>query len=53
MKNTKHQKPNTKEPSNSKPEPAETYVTRNRGCAWVLKDEEPPGPEQRHPFDFE
>jgi four helix bundle protein len=53
MKNTKNQNPNTKEPSNSKPETIVTYVTGNGGGAWVLKDEEPPGPEQRHPFDLE
>lgn len=39
MKNTKNQKPNTKKPSNSKVEPAVTYVTGNGGGAWVLKDE--------------
>ena len=51
--NTKHQKPNTKEPSNSKPEPIVTYVTGNGAGDWVLKDEPTAGPEQRHPFDLE
>ena len=53
MKNTKNQSPNTKKPSNSKPETTVTYVTGNGGDAWVLKDEPTAGPEQRHPFDFE
>ncbi len=53
MKNTKNQSPNTKKPSNFKPEPTVTYVTGNGGDAWVLKDEPTAVPELRHPFDFE
>jgi len=53
MKNTKYQSPNTKKPSNSKPERAVTYVTGDGVGDWALKDEPTGGLEQRHPFDFE
>jgi len=54
MRNTKHQKPNTKEPSNTKRLVANaSYPAGNGESSWALKDE-PPKPEGgRHPFDFE
>src|SRR6266545_3953784 len=52
MKNTKHQKPNTKQHSNTK------YPTRREGngdssAEWRLKDEPAKNEGGRHPFDFE
>jgi hypothetical protein len=54
MRNTKHQTPNTKEPSNTKRLVANaSYPASNGENSWVLKDEPPESTSGRHPFDFE
>jgi four helix bundle protein len=54
MKNTKHQTPNTKELSTSKPvRSGVSYSNGDDTSSWVLKDEPLSEKGGRHPFDFE
>lgn len=53
MRNTKHQKPNTRKPQTSRSETGTRYPEGNGDDSSVLKDEPAGEAAPRHPFDFE